>query len=167
MDTRSSVSDTPTADVAPERREGYGIKERRKPSLRSIFYGMINPRRRRVRRDDDWDNAFLDWHPRSLLFVATVILLLSVLDGLLTIKLVNAGAQEINPLLAVLVDHSTAWFALIKWLFTAIGVLVLVAAAHARIFGRIKAKTVLYAVMLGYATLVLYGYSLSTTIASQ
>lgn len=150
--------------AAPERREGYGLRERRKPTLRSIVYGMFNPRRRRVRRDEDWDNAFLDWHPRSLLVVATMILLLSVLDGLLTVKLVNAGAQEINPLLAVLVDHSAAWFALTKWLLTAIGVIGLVAAAHARVFGRIKAKTVLYGVMVGYTILVLYGYSLSQTI---
>jgi hypothetical protein len=158
---QTTSSNTSDADTASERRKEYGITERRKPSLRSIVYGMFNPRRRRVRRDEDWENAFLDWHPRSLLVVATTILLLSVLDGLLTVKLINAGAQEINPLLAVLVDHSAAWFALIKWLLTAVGVIGLV---EARVFGRIKAKTVLYGVMAAYAILVLYGYSLTQSI---
>lgn len=161
---QTTSSNTSGVDATAERREGYGLRERRKPSLRSIVYGMFNPRRRRIRREEDWDNAFLDWHPRSLLVVATTILLLSVLDGLLTVKLVNAGAQEINPLLAVLVDHSAAWFALIKWLLTAIGVIGLVAAAHARVFGRVKAKIVLYGVMVAYTVLVLYGYSLSQSV---
>jgi len=140
------------------------LVDRRKPGLRSIYYGMFNPRRRRVRREDDEVHAFLDWHPRVLLAVATSVLLLSLADGLITVRLVSAGVQELNPLLAAFVHGSPAAFALVKWLLTACGVSALVIAAHARVFGRIKGATVLYGVSAAYLVLVAYGLLLAVSI---
>jgi hypothetical protein len=140
--------------------------DRRKPSIKSVWYGMFRPRRRRIRRDEDAANAFLDWHPKHLLVTATAVLVLSLADGLVTVRLVSAGTQEINPLLAGLVHNSPAAFALVKWLLTACGVIALVVAAHARVFGRFRGATVLFAVLGGYALLVLYGLMLAVSLPS-
>ena len=142
----------------------YRGPDRRTPSLRGIIYGMLHPRRQRIRREEDVDNAFLDFHPRHLLIVAIAILVLSLIDGILTVRLVNAGAQEINPVLAALVHGDSAWFALAKLTFTSLGVIVLVAAAHSRVFGKLRSVTVLYVFLVGYAILVLYGYGLAQLI---
>lgn len=138
--------------------------DRRKPSLRSIYHGMFQPRRRQVRRQDDEPNAFLDWHPRSLLIASVAVLLLSLADGLISVRLVTAGAREINPLLALVVHDSPVAFALTKWLLTACGVVALVASAHARVFRTIKGAAVLHGVLAGYAVLVLYGLLLTVSI---
>jgi hypothetical protein len=122
---------------------------------------MFRPRRRRVRRESDLENAFLDWHPQPLMLAAVAVLLLSVADGLLTVRLVSAGVHEINPLLSALVRGSPAGFALVKWLLTACGVIALVVAAHARIFRKLRGATVLYGVAAGYLVLVLYGLLLT------
>ena len=143
----------------------YRGPDRRKPSFRSILYGMFNPRRRRVGRSDDLKNAFLDWHPNRLLVVATAILILSVIDGLLTVRLVNAGVHEINPLLAGLVSNSAAGFAIVKWALSATGVIALVVAAHARVFGLVRGGALLYAVLVGYSMLVLYSLALVQSLS--
>lgn len=164
MSTQTPYSDAttcPSGEAIQNTREDRGpVIDRRKPGLRSIVFGMFNPRRRQVRRDDDMADAFLDWHPKPLLVVATGLLILSVIDGLLTVRLVNAGVQEINPLLAALVHNNVAAFALVKWFMTACGVTALVVAAHARVFGRIRGATVLYACCAFYALLVLYSAGL-------
>ena len=66
--------------------------------------GAFYPRRRRFRREEDRDKAFIDWYPPHLLFAAIAIMCLSVADGLFTVHLINAGATEMNPLLAVVVN---------------------------------------------------------------
>ena len=79
--------------------------DRRKPSLKSFIYGAFYGRRRQIRRDEDRDHTFLDHHPRHLLVVSTIILALSVVDGLLAVHLINSGTGEVNlnPAMALLV----------------------------------------------------------------
>lgn len=135
--------------------------DRRTPSLKSFVYGAFNPRRRRIRRDEDRDSSFIDWYPTHLLVVATLIMCLSVVDGIFTVHLLNAGAVELNPLLDVLVQHDPTSFALVKVFMTAIGVTSLVIVSQARLFRRWPMAWVLYALLFAYAGLVVYGYSLS------
>ena len=98
----SSQSGQPDSQVAgqiqPDERTRdtrRNLTDRRRPSLKSFIYGALNPRRRRIRRDEDRDHIFLDWHPAHLLIVCALILLLSVIDGLFTVHLINAGVKEV------------------------------------------------------------------------
>ncbi len=133
-----------------------GREDRRKPSLKSFIYGAFYPRRRRIRRAEDRDHTFLDYHPAHLLLVCTVILALSVVDGLLTVYLINNGMREINPLMAFLVSTDPVLFALGKIACTTVGVVGLVLTAHMRIYRIVKASTVLYFFLLIYFVLMLY-----------
>jgi hypothetical protein len=139
--------------------------DRRKPSLKSFIYGAFNPRRRRIRRDEDRDSAFVDWYPTHLLVAATLVMCLSVADGLFTVHLVNAGAVELNPLLSVLVLNDPMSFALVKITLTAIGVISLVIVSQSRLLERWPMTWVLYGLLFAYAGLVIYGYKLSLTLA--
>ena len=154
-----------TAEATAERQsQVYRGPDRRKPSLKSFIYGAFNPRRRRIRREDDRNSAFLDWYPNHLLIAATAIMCLSVADGLFTVHLINAGAVELNPLLALFVHGDATWFALIKIALTGAGVIALVIVSHARLLRKWPMVWVMYGLLSAYAWLVYYGYSLSRAI---
>ncbi|HEY5623307.1 MAG TPA: DUF5658 family protein [Gammaproteobacteria bacterium] len=152
-------ADTSAAPVGPrgrDERRGYTGPDRRKPSLKSFIYGAFNPRRRRVRREEDMDHTFLDWHPRRLLVICSIILSLSVLDGLLTVHLAANGIKEINPLMAAFISSDPVLFALAKIGLTAVGVTGLVLTGHMRIYSLVRASTVLYFFLAVYVLLVFY-----------
>jgi hypothetical protein len=130
--------------------------DRRRSSLRSFVYGAFNPRRRRIRREEDRDHTFLDWHPTQLLVACTMIMALSVADGLLTVHLLQNGAQELNPLMAFLISNDPILFALAKIALTIIGVVTLVLTAHMQLFRLVKASSVLYFFLFVHVVLVSY-----------
>ena len=161
MDSSDSVVDYTDTEIIDRSGTNETVElqprtDRRKPSLRSFIYGAFNPRRRRFRREEDANHAFLDWHPWHLLVVATITMLLSVVDGLFTVYLINAGLEELNPVLAPLVHGDPVTFALIKIAFTGIGVVTLVIAAHARIWRGFKVSRIFYALLAGYGCVIVY-----------
>src|SRR5579859_5241130 len=92
-----------------ERRERA---DRRRRPWWSVVYGSFNPRRRRpARRLDDSRFHPVDWYSAHLLAVSIGILLLSATDAFLTSYLLLHGADEVNPVMAVLVYRSIAMFA--------------------------------------------------------
>lgn len=130
--------------------------DRRIPSLKSFIYGALHPRRRVIRREEDRDHVFLDYHPQYLLVISTIILALSVIDGLLSVYLVNEGMRDINPLMALLANGDPVLFALGKIACTTIGIVALVLTAHMRVYRVLRASTILYFFLFSYLALVLY-----------
>ncbi len=151
--TATEVIDQSATQVAPVQ---VVRTDRRKPSLRSFIYGAFNPRRRKFRREEDANHAFLDWHPRYLLIISTLVMLLSVIDGMFTVYLIGSGLQELNPVLAPLVHGDPVLFALIKIAFTAIGVVTLVITAHARLWRGIPVSRIFYLMLIGYSCVIVY-----------
>ena len=155
---RAEIPATAVADGAGSRpiADARQRTDRRKLTLRSIIYGAFYPRRRRIRRDKDANHTFVDHHPRHLLVVATLVLIFSVIDGLFTVHMINAGLQELNPALAPFVHGNPVTFALVKIFFTAIGVIALVVSAQARIFGRMRVSAVFYGLLIAYGCVICY-----------
>jgi hypothetical protein len=149
----SHSPDAMTASAASERRNA---PDRRKRVLYSLFYGSFNPRRRNPRRTDARSLRDLDWHQPQWLAVAMLIVVLSCVDAALTLSLMSHGAYEVNPIMAPIVGGSALVFTLIKVGLTAGGVVMLTLAARMRAFGRIPVSFLLYAVLIGYGTLVVY-----------
>jgi hypothetical protein len=130
--------------------------DRRKRTLYSLAYGSFNPRRRSPRRIDARSLRDLDWHHPIWLAVAMIIVLLSCVDAALTLSLMAHGAYEVNPLMAPIVGGSAFVFTVVKVGLTAGGVILLTLAARMRAFGRIPVSFFLYAVLIGYGTLIVY-----------
>jgi hypothetical protein len=161
MDTSDSLADYSDTHVIDQSATQIATPQgprtdRRKPSLRSFIYGAFNPRRRKFRREEDANHTFLDWHPRHLLIIATLVMVLSVIDGMFTVYLIGAGLQELNPVLAPLVHGDPVAFALIKIAFTAIGVVTLVITAHARLWRGMKVSRIFYLMLIGYSCVIIY-----------
>ena len=136
--------------------------DRRDTSLRSFLQGGLTPRRRRGRRAGE-QHLPIDWHEPYLLFLSLTILLLSVADAFLTLTLMLGGAQEVNPFLAFILRDHPELFAVVKMGFTGTGVLVLVAAARARLFRVMRAGILLQGVFVAYVALIAYEWWLLRT----
>lgn len=141
--------------VIHERRSGV---ERRRLNVAAYWRGALNPRRRDGRRLTDRAYPVVDWHSPRVLALVMLILGLSALDGVLTVLLMSQGAQEVNPIMALLVPHNLGWFAAVKLGLTSIGAAVLVACARMKLFRLFPGEVLLYLVVACYIALV--GYEL-------
>ena len=131
--------------------------DRRHRVFWSVLYGSFNPRRRRpARRLDDSRFHPIDWYSAHLLAVSIGILLLSATDAFLTGILLLHGADEVNPIMAVLVYRNVAVFAAIKMAMTGISVTVMVFLSRYRFMRVLRVDRVLYAVLLVYFCLIGY-----------
>ena len=144
----------PSAD--DDRRERY---DRRHRVWWAVIYGSFNPRRRRPSRRL-LENRYhsLDWHDAHLLAVAIGILLLSAADALMTLRLLDVGADEVNPIMAAVVYRSAAVFATVKMTLTGLGVIVMVMLARYRFMRMVRVDAVMYAVLVAYSALLTYEF---------
>jgi hypothetical protein len=123
----------------------------------SICYGSFNPRRRRpARRLDDSRFHPVDWHAAHLLALSVGILLFSAADAFLTAILLVHGADEVNPIMAVLVYRSVAVFAAFKMVMTGTSIVVMVFLSRYRFMRVVRVEWVLYVLFAVYAGLIGY-----------
>ncbi len=145
----------PRADYA-ERRDRT---ERRRRRIWSVWYGSFKPRRRsHPRRAGDLRFHSLDWYSAHLLAVSIGISLLSMADAFLTVTLLNSGADEVNPIMAALLEHGTVAFIVFKMAITSICVIALVVLSRYRFLRLIRVEIVIYLVLVSYLSLI--GYEL-------
>jgi hypothetical protein len=154
MKSASSARRTNEGNRGSERRERA---DRRRRSWWSVLYGSFKPRRRRpARRLDDSRFHPVDWYSPHLLAVSISILLLSAADAFLTAFLLLHGADEVNPVMAVLVYRSLAMFAAFKMAMTATGIVVLVFLSRHRFMRLVRVELLLYAMLAIYGGLIGY-----------
>lgn len=147
---------TSSHSAAPEidrRRE-----DRRQATITSLIYGNWFVRRRDARRSKDQCGYYVDWYEPHILFLIVSVLLLSCADALLTLRLLELGASELNIFMAMLINTDMQLFAAFKMAFTGASLLFLVIHHRFRVFGRLRVDHVLRAVLLLY--LMLIGYEL-------
>ena len=154
MKSANSARRTNEGNLGSERRERA---DRRRRSWWSLLYGSFKPRRRRpARRLDDSRFHPVDWYSPHLLAVSISILLLSAADAFLTAFLLLHGADEVNPVMAVLVYRSLAMFAAFKMAMTATGIVVLVFLSRYRFMRLVRVELLLYAMLAVYVWLIGY-----------
>ncbi|UCH19849.1 MAG: hypothetical protein JSU83_14910 [Deltaproteobacteria bacterium] len=106
-----------------ERRSHKDRRNHNHFKIRTLF---IYGNRRTIRRQEDRYKIFyLDRYSTALFACIVSILLLSVIDALLTLFLVEHGAVEINPLMAYYLNTDPLVFMSIKYLLTSFSVFIL------------------------------------------
>jgi len=153
MQVPTELSTVPPMPPGGERRR---MPDRRKRTFHALFVGSLHPRRRSPRRA--WDRAIVttDWYRPQWLAAATLILLLSMVDALLTLTLLQRGALEANPIMAAFLNADPVGFVPGKIALTAVGVVLLTVTSRVRAFGRLQVSVLLYLVLASYAALVAY-----------
>ena len=150
-------TDEPANSEAPSafRERRVSTVDRRAVTWRTFFTSGLSPRRRGGRRAGD-QAALVDYHEPYLLFLAVVMLILSVCDAFLTVKLLANGAEETNPLLAFVLREHPRLFAVTKMGLTAFGVVLLVAVARTKLFRLVRASVFFQLLVVAYFLLVAY-----------
>lgn len=142
-------------DSADHKREPV---ERRTFTWRTVFYGFLRSRRRKIRRGADDDIVFLDWHHPWLFFLAVGTMLLSCIDAFMTLRLLDAGMIETNPFMAALLGQGTTAFTIGKIVLTGVSILALVFLAKARFLNRFRTGALLTVIFSFYCCLVCYEF---------
>jgi hypothetical protein len=103
------------------------IDDRRKQSTPFLSRQTIcGGRRRTIRREEDkGKHIILDSYGLRLFITLLLLLILSIADAYLTLTLVNAyNATELNPIMALYLEHGSITFFLEKFLFTSVAVFI-------------------------------------------
>ena len=149
------MSNTDSGELAAQDRADL---DRRKFGWRTVLFGFLRSRRRSTRREEEGEPLFTDWHHPWLFFLAVGTMLLSCIDAFMTLQLLERGATEINPLMAVVIGHSALAFASTKIILTGFGILVLVFLSRARFMDLFRTGGILTVFFSFYACLVCYEF---------
>jgi hypothetical protein len=115
------------------------------------------------RADDRRGPYFVDRFPLTTMALVLALLVLTVLDGVLTIELVDVDCQEINPLMGHLLGKGPLHFLFGKYVLTAAGLPVLLVFKNFCLFGNrfrvgylVPLFVLLYAGLVGYQVQLLW-----------
>jgi hypothetical protein len=146
---------TPLPAERPSTPERRRRADRRERFWWSLLYGGLRPRRRRpARRGEDARFHALDWHATHLWAVSIGILILSVVDAFLTLRLLSVGAVEVNPFMALFVGGNVALFAGLKMAMTGACVMMMVLLAGYRLMRVLRVDVILYCILMAYMILI-------------
>ncbi|MBT8345810.1 MAG: hypothetical protein KJO28_05850 [Desulfofustis sp.] len=108
-------------------KERRSNQERRQRQIRFEKFLLFGGNRHMVRRTDDKKQIILlDRYDSSLLYSVLTILCLSLVDGTLTLLLVERGAVELNPVMQYYLTLGPKNFLLAKYGITALALFILV-----------------------------------------
>jgi Domain of unknown function (DUF5658) len=151
------VGEPREAKMATESRD---VADRRAFGWRTVIFGFLRSRRREHRRSAEDEPVFIDWHHPWLFFLAVGTMLLSCLDAFFTLRLLDRGAIEVNPVMAVAISYGTLAFTVSKMLMTGLGILMLVFLSRSRLFNRVRTGLFLTVFFSVYACVVCYQFVL-------
>jgi hypothetical protein len=142
-------------DTNPDRR---GVPDRRQEPTGPLDALPPAGMRMRARRADEHARPyFVDRFPPALLVAILLLLIASMADAVITVRLVNAGGSEINPIMERLLDAGVGPFLVGKFLLTAVGLPLLLIFGNFHLFHtRFRVKYLiplfvgLYLVLIGY-----------------
>lgn len=123
FDSENNSSAVSDSTEYAEKRSG---KERRTHQFPKWRYLLFSGKRAKARRKEDRHRTFYFDRYSSNLFAAIVaILMLSVLDAMLTLYLIDNGSTELNPVMSYFIEYGPFVFMGAKYFLTCTGVIIL------------------------------------------
>jgi hypothetical protein len=119
-------------------------------------------RRRGPRRDGEVGLAhYSDRYSISMFTLSMMLLALTLVDGVLTLMLLEMGCEEVNPLMRYLLDHGSSIFLMGKYIITATCLpLMLILQNHRILRGPIRIRCLLPLFVMLYIWLLAYQFEL-------
>jgi hypothetical protein len=150
----------------------FGAEQRTLPDRRETptsLWGAFPPAGQRLknrRTDEHRQSYFVDRFSSPTFILVLMLLIASIVDALLSIHLLRAGADEINPLMDHLLDHGIKPFLLVKYALTAGGLPLLLIFQNRYLFGTrfrvgylIPTAVAMYAVLISYQLVLICKYA--------
>jgi hypothetical protein len=108
---------------------------------------------------------FVDRFSSGMFIAVLVLILASIADAILTIRLLEAGADEVNPLMDRLLNHGVQAFLLGKYVLTVVGLPLLLIFKNHYLFGTrmrigylIPTAVALYLLLISYQLFLMQRY---------
>ena len=99
--------------------------------------------RQQIKFVDEYDHAFMGF----IIF----LVILSIIDGFMTLHLLDYGAHEFNPIMSFSLELGPWFFMASKFLLTCSGVMCLLVVSNSHVFGdRIQVRDVFPAMLVLY-----------------
>ena len=136
-----------------ERRSRKDRRKTARPVIRSLYRGG---KREIIRRREERNIIFwADRYSQTLFGAIVLILFFSVLDGLLTLFLIDHGATELNPVMAYYLDVGPYAFFSVKYLLTSVAVVILLLCQNAFLRTiRIHTRSLFYVIVAAFMSVV-------------
>ena len=136
-----------------ERRSRKDRRKTARPVIRSLYRGG---KREIIRRREERNIIFwADRYSQTLFGAVLLILFFSVLDGLLTLFLIDHGATELNPVMAYYLDVGPYAFFSVKYLLTSVAVVILLLCQNAFLRTiRIHTRSLFYVIVAAFMSVV-------------
>jgi hypothetical protein len=148
---------------APDRSSGQDSEQRQQSDRRkqpTSPWAAFPPAGRRMacrRAEEHRRPYFVDRFPSTTFIVIMMLVLASMVDAILTVQLLDAGASEINPVMDRLLTHGVEAFLLGKYVLTVGGLPLLLIFknhylfhTHLRVGHLIPIAVGLYVILIGY-----------------
>jgi hypothetical protein len=142
----SSMNALPGKLPSFERRSGYDRRHRKLGILSKYWF---TGRREAVRREEDKQREYkVDRHSSKTLAVILLIVMLSIIDAILTLHLVDRGATELNPVMDYYLDHGPLAFFWVKYMLTSTALILILTNKTAHLFNTRFQVKILFIVFL-------------------
>ncbi len=161
---RSSAAATDlAADVNLDRR----VQPDRRQSATNIWgaFPRAGQRMRDRRTTDHRRPYFVDRFSTSMFIIILLLIFASLVDAVLTIQLIEAGASEVNPLMQQLLEYGVMCFLIGKYVLTVAGLPLLLIFKNYYLFGTrfrvghlLPAAVLLYVVLISYQLVLMHKY---------
>ena len=142
----SSMDSAPDKLPSFERRSGYDRRHRKLGILSKYWF---TGRRAGGRREEDKQNTYrIDRHSSKTLAVILLIVMLSIIDAILTLHLVDRGATELNPIMDYYLGHGPLTFFWVKYMLTSVALIIILTNKTAYLFNTRFQVKILFVVFL-------------------
>ncbi len=132
------------------------LNDRRLKPTSPISRYSVFGRRKGNRRISDQESYYVDRYESRYLILIVSILILCILDVYMTIKILQHGGQELNPLMSFMIQKRPGLSLVLKYLITAGSLIFLLIHKNFKVFGGIKAHSLIYGAFSLYFLLMLY-----------
>jgi len=128
------------------------IQDRRLNRRISLKHFIFGGRRQELRRTEDKQGLnFVDEYSPTLMGLIILLLILSIVDGLMTLHLLDNDVLELNPIMSFCLDLGPWFFLTTKFLLTCFGAICLLVVSNSYAFGgRIHVRDVFPAMVVLY-----------------
>lgn len=139
----------------PERRSG--IDRRARPTSPLSWSSLTGSRRYARRKADRNIHYYVDRYGLPSVFALFVTLIFSLADAFFTMRLIAAGAEELNPVMKFFLQFGPVPFVVAKYILTAAGLTwLLIHKEYPMFSGRITVKVFFLAIPVSYGLLLIY-----------
>jgi hypothetical protein len=155
--SESPCSESAEQHCSPAAEQRAKSDRRKEPTSAWDAFRLAGRRMQNRRTDEHRLPYYVDRFSRGMLLCIFMLIFASLIDAGLTVHLLYAGGEEINPLMDRLLNHSIEAFVIGKYALTVVGLPLLLVFKNHYLFGtRLRVGHLIAVVVALYCVLIVY-----------